>query len=256
MEVKISAVILTLNEERDIERCITSLDGVADDVIVVDSFSTDKTEEMCARLGARFVKHAFEGYGAQKNWAVRQALHPVVLSLDADEALSEGLRESILEAKRRWSADAYSFNRLTNYCGKWIRHCGWYPDVKLRLWDTAKGEWSDDAVHERVRLKDGARSRHLSGDLLHFGFRTISEHVEQVNAFSEMKAAAKRAEGRRTNLGCVLAYPIARFVKGYVLKAGFLDGRHGLYVCAISAVSTFLTYAKLFELQREARNEK
>ena len=135
MKVQISAVVITFNEERNIKRCLKSLVGVADEIVVVDSYSTDRTEEICRSFNARFIKHRFEGHIQQKNWAILQASSPYILSLDADEALSDNLRTSILRAKENWTHDGYYFNRLTNYCGKWIRHTSWYPSRKLRLWD-------------------------------------------------------------------------------------------------------------------------
>ncbi len=123
----ISAVIITYNEEKNIGRCLESLQGIADDVVVVDSFSIDKTREICEAHGTRFVEHAFDGHIEQKNWAITQAKYPHVLSLDADECLSEELKKSILSAKENWTADGYSMNRLTSYCGTWIKHGNWYP---------------------------------------------------------------------------------------------------------------------------------
>ena len=137
--VSLSAVIITYNEEKNIERCLLSLKGVVDEIVVVDSFSQDRTEAICAQYGVKFIQHAFEGHIQQKNWAITQASSPYVLSLDADEALSDELRQSILEAKNNWTAQGYFFNRLNNYCGQWIRHSGWYPDRKLRLWDARLG---------------------------------------------------------------------------------------------------------------------
>ena len=207
-------------------------------------------------MGVRFVKHKFEGYIEQKNWALTQSMYPVVLSLDADEALSDELRNSILEVKHCWDADGYSFNRLTSYCGKWIHHCGWYPDKKLRLWEVKKGVWGGTNPHDMVIMEPGVHIKTLNGDLMHYTFYTISEHIIQVNRFSEIKAKAKLAKGRKTNMGAILVNPLFKFVKSYFIRGGFRDGRHGFYVCSISAFSTFLTYAKLFELQREARNGK
>jgi glycosyltransferase involved in cell wall biosynthesis len=253
---EISAVIITLNEEKNIERCIASLAGVADDIVVVDSFSTDQTEAICRRLKVRFVKHAFAGYAAQKNWALTQSRHGIVLSLDADEALSDDLKQSIVRVKANWQADAYSFNRLTNYCGRWIRHCGWYPDTKIRLWDTAKGRWGDANLHEKVVMGANAKTAHLEGDLLHYTFYTLGEHVAQVNKFSEIKARGRHAQGRRASLLSLLVSPMVKFVKGYLVRGGFLDGRHGFYVCALSSFATFLTCAKLFELQRKGSGEE
>jgi glycosyltransferase involved in cell wall biosynthesis len=128
---KISVVIITYNEEKDIGRCLDAVKDVADDIVVVDSFSTDRTEEICKEKGARFVQHKFEGHIQQKNWAITQARYPHVLSLDADEVVSERLQKEILKVKENWQADGYYFNRMTNYCGKWIKHCGWYPDRKI-----------------------------------------------------------------------------------------------------------------------------
>ncbi|MEK6565704.1 MAG: glycosyltransferase family 2 protein, partial [Bacteroidota bacterium] len=132
---RLSVVIITHNEEQNIARCLESIRGVADEIVVVDSFSTDKTRAICQKHGARFIRHKFEGHIEQKNFAMRQAKSPYILSLDADEALSPELRQSILDVKNNWASDGYRINRLTNYCGAWIRHCGWYPDTKLRLLD-------------------------------------------------------------------------------------------------------------------------
>ena len=142
MKVKLSVVIITFNEERDIERCLKSVETVADEIVVVDSYSTDRTEEICKIYKARFIQHSFAGHIEQKNWAIGQASHPHILSLDSDEALDETLRQSILNAKENWQGAGYTMNRMTNYCGKWIRHCGWYPDQKLRLWESNKGRWT------------------------------------------------------------------------------------------------------------------
>ena len=137
--VKISAVIITYNEERNIGSCLDSVKAVADEIVVVDSYSTDKTQEICSRMNVKFLQHHFEGHIEQKNYAVSCVQYGHVLSLDADEILSEKLKQSIIAAKQNWRFDGYSFNRSTNYCGNWIRHSGWYPDTKLRLWNRTKG---------------------------------------------------------------------------------------------------------------------
>ena len=153
-------------------------------VLVVDSYSTDRTEEICRKFGAKLIKHRFIGYCEQKNWANLQAKSPYILSLDADEALSDRLRASILEVKENWTHDAYYFNRLTRYCDKWIRHTSWYPSRKLRLWDSRKGNWEGMDVHESYALQKGASKLFLKGDLLHYSYYSISEHVLQINRFS------------------------------------------------------------------------
>ena len=250
MEVKISAVILTLNEEKNIERCITSVIGVADDVVVVDSFSTDKTEEICLALGVRFVKHKFEGYIEQKNWALTQAIHPIVLSLDADEALSDELRASVLEVKHNWAATGYSFNRLTSYCGKWIHHCGWYPDTKLRLWEVGKGVWGGSNPHDKVVMQEGTTTKWLRGDLLHYSYTSIRQHINQINHFTTIKAKAKLQKGEKGTIMLILFSPVVKMFKQYLLKKGFLDGYYGFVISVISSLGQFLTYVKLREMNQ------
>jgi glycosyltransferase involved in cell wall biosynthesis len=139
--IKLSVVIITFNEEKNIERCLRSVADIAEEILVVDSFSVDRTEEICRKYGVKFVNHSFEGHIEQKNWALEQTRFNHVLSLDADEVVSEALKRSIQYIRENWKDDGYSFNRLTNYCGQWINHCGWYPDKKLRLFDKTKGRW-------------------------------------------------------------------------------------------------------------------
>ena len=134
-------IIITLNEERNIGRCLESVNDIADEIVVVDSYSTDDTEKICKLYGVKFIQHRFDGHIEQKNWAINQAKYPHILSLDADEVLSPRLKASIKAVKENWEFDGYYFNRMTNYCGKWIRHSSWYPSRKLRLWDSRKGEW-------------------------------------------------------------------------------------------------------------------
>ncbi|MTI29248.1 glycosyltransferase family 2 protein, partial [Cytophagales bacterium RKSG123] len=150
---KISAVIITYNEEKNIQRCLESLKGVVDEIVVVDSLSTDNTKKICEKFDVHFIENPFEGHIEQKNYAMGCARNDYVLSLDADEALSPKLKESILKVKENWTADFYSFNRLNNYCGQWIRHSGWYPDKKIRLWDRRKGKWGGKNPHDNVVMK-------------------------------------------------------------------------------------------------------
>ena len=156
--LKISAVIITFNEEKNISRCLDSLSKVAEDIIVVDSFSTDRTKDICLEKKVRFVENAFVGHIEQKNFALTQAVHPFVISLDADEALSPELEKSILEVKKNHKYEAYTMNRLTNYCGQWIKHGGWYPDSKIRLWFVNKGQWGGVNPHDTVVLETGTSS--------------------------------------------------------------------------------------------------
>lgn len=251
MKVKLSAVIITYNEERNIGRCLDSVTDLADDVLVVDSFSTDGTEKICREKGARFVQHAFAGHIEQKNWAITQAKYPHVLSLDADEAVDDTLRQSILKAKDNWKKDGYMMNRRTYYCGKWIRWCGWYPDKKLRLWDSRKGQWVGVNPHDRCDLAEGSQVAHLDGDILHYSYYTVSDHIRQVNYFTDIAAQANYERGRRSNLLKMLINPMVKFGHSYIFKLGFLDGYYGFVISVISAHATYLKYVKLKQLQDE-----
>lgn len=252
----ISAVIITFNEERNIARCVDSLIGVADEIVIVDSFSTDRTEEIAKQRELRFISHGFDGYIEQKNWALKQASHPYVLSLDADEALSDELKKAIIHAKNRGLKDGYRMNRLTNYCGHWIRHCGWYPDTKLRLFDTRKGAWGGRNPHDEYILKSDQKTELLSGDLLHYSFYTIDQHVDTVNKFSGIKARNMFENGRKVNVFQLLIYPGFRFFRDYVIKQGFRDGFYGYVVCKNSAHAVFLKLVKLRDLNRQADKRK
>jgi len=251
MKVRISAVIITFNEERNIERCLKSLLGVADEMLVVDSYSTDRTEEICLKYNAKFLRHRFIGYSEQKNWANLQTEFPYILSLDADEALSDRLRASILKAKNNWTHDSYYFNRLTNYCGKWIRHTSWYPSRKLRLWDSRKGSWGGMDVHEMYFLQKGASKRFLKGDLLHYSYYSVSEHVLQINKYSTLISRSYYERGRKVSQFSILLHLLWRFIKDYLLKAGFLDGYYGFVVSVMSAHEVFLKYVKLSIIYKE-----
>lgn len=247
-QVRISATIITLNEEQKLEPCLQSLQGVVDEIIVVDSFSTDRTEEICRKYGVTFITHPFEGYVAQKNFAVKQARHDVILALDADERLSAVLRESILKVKSNWGeVDGYAFNRRNNYCGKWIRFCGWYPDRKVRLWDRRKAQWAGEDPHDKVVI-DRNRLKQLKGDLLHMTFLTMDEHLRQMYKFAEVAAKAKYRKGNRpVFLIHVVLSPVFKFFRKYVLQLGFLDGYHGFVVCSTASMLTFYKYLRLYE---------
>lgn len=249
MQVKISAVIITYNEEKNIERCLLSLQDIADEIVVVDSFSKDRTEEICNNYGVKFVTHAFEGHIQQKNWAITQSSNNIVLSLDADEAVSEELKKSILSVKKDWKEDGYSFNRMTNYCGKWIKHGLWYPDVKLRLWDSTKGSWGGKNPHDTYILKKNSSQKHLVGDLLHYSYYSIKEHKLQADKFAKIAAKAYHEAGKKSSNFKIMMSPIARFVSSYIVNRGFLDGKAGWTIAIISYQETKQKYKLLKELQ-------
>jgi glycosyltransferase involved in cell wall biosynthesis len=248
MQVQVSAVIITYNEERNIERCILSLKEIVDEIVVVDSFSSDRTKELCLKHNTRFLEHAFEGHIEQKNWAKKQASFDYVLSLDADEALDENLQASILRVKKDWKADAYRMNRLTNYCGKWIHHSGWYPDTKTRLFDRRKGEWGGTNPHDKFLPYPGTRLDKLEGDLLHYSYYNRQEHLNQIEKFSSIGARSLYEKGVRSTLLKMLIKPLARFLKAYVVHKGYLDGKEGFVISRLSAYANFLKYRKLYLL--------
>jgi glycosyltransferase involved in cell wall biosynthesis len=249
---KLSVVIITYNEERNIGRCLDSVKDIADDIVVVDSFSTDGTEKICLEHGVRFIRHTFDGHIEQKNWAITQARYPHILSLDADELLSNRLKRSIREVKENWEFDGYYFNRLTNYCGKWIRYSSWYPSRKLRLWDSRKGMWGGMNPHDHFILEKGASRKFLKGDLLHYSYYSIYQHIEQINRFSDIAAKSFFAVGRKASWFNIIFHPLWRLFRDYIIKFGFMDGFFGLVISINSAHETFLKYSKLRKLNRDA----
>jgi glycosyltransferase involved in cell wall biosynthesis len=254
MKVTISAVIITLNEERNIGRCLDSLKGVADEIVVVDSYSTDRTEEICRTHQAVFIRHRFAGYIEQVNWAILQASSPYILFLDADEALSERLKASILQVKEQWTHDAYRFNRLTSFCGKWIRHTSWYPARKMRLFDSRMGSFGGVNPHYSFRMVREASSGFLKGDLLHYSYYSINERLKQMALFSSIMASAYYEQERKAGFYSLTFRPFWRFVRDFILLRGFLDGYYGFVVSIISAHEVFLKYVKLREIYRKERN--
>ena len=240
---QISAVVITLNEERNIERCLKSLQNVVDEIVVFDSFSTDRTVEICKSYGAKVTSCEWKGYAQTKNEANEAASHNYILWLDADEQLSEQLKNNILKAKDQLRG-AYTFNRLNNYYGKWIKHGGHYPDRRVRLFNRNDAKWVGDYVHETLKVDQGVQASHIPGDLLHFTSASITEHINQVNKFTDL-AAQELFDKRKKVTPFFLFSPLVRFIRDYFLKLGFLDGYHGLVVCIISAHAKFLKYAKL-----------
>lgn len=246
----ITAVVITLDEERNIQRCLDSVVGVVDEIIVLDSFSKDNTKAICESYeNLRFEQREWQGYSASKNYANSLATSDYILSLDADEALSEELRTAILEVKPRLH-EAYRFARLTNYCGKWIRHSGWYPDFKVRLFPKNKATWEGDFVHETLKTDD-IQIETLSGDLLHYSYYSIQEHYERVEKYSLLAAQKKFKQGKQGSLLKGFFSALNRFIKIYFFKAGFLDGVSGLTIARISAYAAWLRQKKLIQLNRE-----
>lgn len=248
--VKISVAIITLNEERNIGRCLESVKEIADDIVVIDSYSTDQTEKICLKYGARIIRHQWEGYVVQKNVATGHALYDLVLSLDADEALSEKLKDSILKVKENFNADGCTMNRMTNYCGKWIRHSGWYPDTKLRLFDRRKGRWEGLIIHEELKMDPASVIKHLDGDIQHYSFYTVDEHRLQSEKFTTLGAEADFKKGKKAPGYKIWLGPLIKFKQAYFFKLGFLDGKAGFTISYLSALATYHKYVKLKQLYK------
>jgi glycosyltransferase involved in cell wall biosynthesis len=246
--MKLSAVIITFNEERNLQRCIDSLQGVAEEIVVVDSYSTDNTKKIAVRAGVVFIEHPFEGHIQQKNIALSHATHEWILSLDADEALDQNLRQSILTVKDSGTATGYSMNRLTNYCGHWVKHCGWYPDTKVRLIRKAQGKWSGVNPHDRLELKQGEVPVHLKGDILHYSYYTLDDHRKQIEYFGDIASRELFQRKQRVGWPVIFAKVIAQFVKSYIVKLGVLDGATGWTISRMSAYATWRKYTKLKSL--------
>lgn len=246
--INLSVVIITLNEEKNIGRCLSSVKEIADEILVVDSLSTDKTREICHSFGARFVEQKFLGYVEQKNFALKMATHEYVLSLDADETLSSELIAEIKKIKSNFVGCGYAFNRLTRYNGSWIHHCGWYPDTKLRLILKSSGQWSGNNPHDCLNV-NGPVS-HLRGDLLHYSYDSISSHVQQTNKFSTIEAQTLFFKGKRATFFKLVTRPPYQFFKDYFLKLGMMDGYYGFVICFINALYVLLKYAKMIDLER------
>ncbi len=247
---KISAAIITFNEEKNIERCITSLKNVADEVVIIDSGSADRTVEIARGLKATIITNPFKGHIQQKNFAVTKTQYDWVISLDADEALSAELRASILAVKENLKGGGYIFSRLTNYCGKWIKHCGWYPDKKLRLFKKNEGKWGGKNPHDKYLLNDTGSEIYLKGDLLHYTFYNTNEHQAQIVKFTDIAAQSLFELGKKSNWLKIIVKSIFKFIRNYILKRGFLDGITGFHICRLSAYATFLRYYKLMKLHQ------
>ncbi len=247
--IKISAVIITFNEEANIGKCIDSLKPVADEIIVVDCYSSDHTKEICLQRGVTFVENEFLGFANQKNYAASLARHDYILSLDADEYLSPELSASIVAAKDSLDKDGYTMNRLSSYAGEWIRTCGWYPDTKLRLWKNGMGVWQGQGIHEKVEIKGDASISKLNGDLLHHAYDNISQFLEKIQRYSDIYASEHRHKVESSGLKIFYKTSFA-FIKSFFLKRGILDGYKGLLISVCNANFVFYKYSKLREANR------
>lgn len=247
---KVSVVIITFNEERNIGRCLNSVKNIADEIIIVDSHSTDLTVKIAENFNASIFQKEFISYADQKNFANSKAKNNFILSLDADEALSDDLILSIQKVLKAPLNRAYQLNRRTNYCGQWINYSGWYPDPKIRLFDKNYAAWGGPSLHEILIVKSNTEIGLLKGDLLHYSFYTKEDHDKQLEKFSTIAAQDLFSQHKKASIYSLYIKPINRFLTDYIFKRGFLDGNAGLIICLSSAKAMHLKYAKLKKLYR------
>lgn len=245
--MSLSAVIITLNAASQLDACLASV-SFADEIVVVDSASTDATVEIARRHGARVINREWQGFGPQKQFAVDAAAHDWVLCLDADERVSETLRSSIAAELAAPRASVYLLSRCNRFLGRWLRHGEGYPDWIARLFDRRQARWSDDVVHEKVISRKPALR--LAGDLLHESAETLERYLEKQNRYTTLQAERLRSQGKRVGALRLVLSPLARFLKFYFLRLGFLDGVPGLVHVSIGCMNSFSKYAKLIELQK------
>jgi glycosyltransferase involved in cell wall biosynthesis len=247
LKIPISAVVITYNEAHNIVACLESLVKIADEIVVVDSGSTDQTVAIAQSYGASVYHQSWLGYAEQKNWANSKSTNDWIISLDADEVLSDELIQEIKSLDLSYSENAYALPRLTNYCGTWIKHGDWYPDYKIRLWHKNEGKWVG-YIHESISLKPLVKSVKLKNDILHYSYRSILEHLEQMKKFTVLMAEQNVAKVNKVSVFKLISSTVFKFLKSYIIKKGFLDGYAGLIVAMMSAYATFLKYAYTREL--------
>jgi glycosyltransferase involved in cell wall biosynthesis len=249
---KLSVTIITLNEAEHIAAAIDSVSW-ADEIVVVDSGSTDGTADMATARGARVSTRAWSGYADQKNHAASLATHDWILSLDADERVSPELAAEV-RALLQSEPDRHGYRvpRVAFHLGRWIRTTDFYPDYQARLYDRRAATWRGELVHESVQVNGGAG--YLRGELQHYSFRDLSDHVARINHYSSLAARQMHARGTRARAWHFLVHPPAAFLRNYILRRGFLDGSTGLLISMMNAYSVFLKFAKLWELDRCSRS--
>jgi len=246
--IKLSVIIITLNEERNLERCLLSVKDIADEIVVLDSNSTDKTLAIAKSFGAVTQQHAFEGYVTARKRVEALASYDHILAIDADEALSDKLIESIKQLKNNWKYDGYSIARRTNYCGKWVNHSGWYPERKLRLYKRGSGEWTGKYVHEKFILYSGEKVGKISGDLFHYSYYRVEDHRLRSEKYAYLSALELFESGYKISLFLIYSKTIIKFIRDYFVKFGFLDGKTGYTISYIAARATFIKYKRLSDL--------
>jgi len=242
--MKISACIISFNEEKKIEDCLKSIAGVVDEIIVVDSGSTDKTIDIAKKYTDKIYHHDFEGFVKQKNFTLTKASHDWILNLDCDERLSEELKKSILRIKEAPAEyDAYKMPVRTFYIYRWLNHC-WYPGYKVRLFNKQKAEWAGLNIHEKVVLSSG-KTGILSGDILHYSIESLSDHLKTINIYSELSAKDIILKGKKVTPFKAVSHSVWMMIRLYFLELGLLDGAAGFSVAVLSGFSVFIKYLRV-----------
>lgn len=249
----LSAVVITWNEEENIEACLRSL-AFADEIVVLDSFSTDRTVEIARKFTDKVGSRKFTGFSDQKNAAIAMASEDWVLIVDADELVTDELAFEIKKAVESGNYDAYRIPRSTYFLGKRMRHCGWYPDYQLRLARRSIAKIPERLVHETMDV--GCECGTLKCDLVHYSYRTMRDYTRKMVAYAEAAAGQKFGDGRRFRVSDLLFNPGLTFFKMYVAKQGFRDGLHGLVLSVLTASSSALRYAMLWEMTMRAAGNK
>lgn len=250
----LAVVIITLNEARNIERCILSLGDLADEIVVLDAFSTDETAEICGKHGVSFHQRTWEGYAASKNYANSLTNCDYIFSLDADEALSPELLAEIKAEKIKGFNGVYAVNRLTNYMGKWIYHSGWFPDVKTRIFPKTGSFWSGEYVHEELITPANLQHTNFKSVLAHYSYYSFEDHRARADKYSYLTAQKFHAAGKKASVLKPYLSAMGRFIAMYLLKRGFLDGKMGFKIALISAASNIVKYKALRQLQRDGKS--
>ncbi len=246
----ISAVIITNNESENIVRTLKALQQVTDDIVVVDSGSTDDTMDLATAMGASVFAYGWKGYAQNKNFCNSQCQHEWILSIDADEVLSDELIQSIQSIDLQ-DDTIYLLDRITNFCGTWIRYCGWYPDWKPRLFQRGKVQWQGDFVHETLAIPSHFKKEKLQGKLYHYSFKSLDDHLERLERYADLSAQELYAKGKKASFFLLTFSPLWRFFKTYILKLGFLDGKNGYLISQRNAYMVRQKYRKLKILNDE-----
>lgn len=247
----ITAAIITFNEERNIERCIHSLKDCVDEMLVLDSFSTDDTVAICNKNNVRVIQREWLGYSNAKNYLNAHITTALIFSVDADEALSVDLQQEISQIRKEGKETFYAVNRMTNYCGTWIYYSGWFPDVKVRISPRMETLWNGELVHEELLIPSGTNPIQLNGLLAHYSYYSKEEHRERADKYSRLTAIKYFEQGKKASFLKPYLSGIIRFLKMYIWQKGFLDGKSGWLIAKISAQSNRYKYKELRRLVNE-----